>query len=269
MVGVVAVSSLTSAGPPEVESHVPTFTIGADVPAVSAPAFIIVDADTNQVIASAQADAVRSIASISKLPAAAAWLRVADQEATSTITWSDLSAEGRAGKLAYGEVYTHRAILFPLLLESSNDAAALMERVSEGEVVKEMNRLASELALSNTTFSDASGLSAQNMSTAAEVAKLAIFIKHTSPHLFDILKLSRYIGEYNGWVNNNPLIKHDGYQGGKHGFTYEANRTAVALFTESFVAGERTFVYVVLGSDDLVADIDELRRFVRESVRFE
>ncbi len=259
--------SLEGADVPEV--HKPMFTVHSGVVDVSAEAFYVFDIETGIEFISYNENTPRSIASITKLPAAAAWLLVAPMQGSTTIRWSDVNAEGRAGKLSHQDEYRNHDLVFPLLLESSNDAAAAMERVTENQIIAQMNTFASSLGLSDTKFVDASGLSAENLSTAKELGELSVHLKTIQPHVFDVSTLSQYIHEDNGWVNNNPFIEQAGYRGGKHGFTYEANRTIVAIFEESFLGGTREVGYVILGSEDLTKDINMLRQFVQASVSYE
>lgn len=259
-----------SEGPVEpVESHTLAFSIADTGVEVDAGAFYVFDVETGTRFASKNESSQLPIASITKLPAAVAWLETVPLLGSTTINWSDLNAEGRAGKLSYGDTLVNHDLLFPLLLESSNDAAAAMERETNDEVVGYMNKLANNLGLQDTSFVDASGLSPENVSTAKELAVLVSNLKSAKPHVFDITTLSQYIYEDNGWINNNPLVHQVGYKGGKHGYTYEANRTIVSIFEESFLGGEREVGYVLLGSSDLAADIDVLRQFVHASVSYE
>ena len=185
-----------------------------------------------------------------------------------TITYSDLLADGRAGKLEIGERYTYRQLLFPLLLESSNDAAAVYERVTGDGVIADMNTLAKEVGMTATKFADASGLSDGNVSTVGDLLLLTRHLVREYPEVLDITRLKTHMGPYSGLVNNSPVIER-GYQGGKHGYTYAAGRTLVAVFTEPFEAGSVEIGYVILGSDNLATDTETLRAFVRDSVRFE
>jgi D-alanyl-D-alanine endopeptidase (penicillin-binding protein 7) len=166
-------------------------------------------------------------------------------------------------------VYTSYELLFPLLLESSNDAAAALERAGTGDLVALMNQSVRAAGARATTFADASGLSSLNVSSAAELATLTQALYSTEPHLFDITRLNQRLGEYVGWTNNSP-VRDPRYLGGKHGYTEAAGRTLVALFNESLVGGEeRVLGYVLLGSADLAADVASLRQYVSESVRLE
>ena len=237
-----------------------------DAGQVSARSFVVFDVDTGTELASLNEDEERPIASVTKLFSAATVLEQGDMEATTSITWSDVNTEGRAGKLQAYQEYSRRDLLWPLLLESSNDAAAALER-TEPELVISMNRYASSAAAVHTRFNDASGLSSGNVSTAHELAILARDLFFKAPHLFDITRLPQYIGEQTGWINNNPFVSEPGYRGGKHGFTYEANRTGTLFFEEELATGQSRLIgYVLLGSDDLKQDVDLLRQQVREHV---
>lgn len=240
-----------------------------DTPAVTAKAYLIFDLESGTEIASHNSTDVLPIASVTKLATAAAFLETADLAASTTIAWSDVAAEGRAGKLEYGQEYVSRELLYPLLIESSNDAAEAMTRI-DPELLDAMNAYARLLNLPETSFGDASGLSSDNVSTAYELFVLTRALHQEHPHVFDITQVPQYIGRHTGWVNNNPFAQEPAYKGGKHGFTNAANRTAVALFEEEVPeAGTLTIGYVILGSDDLVSDMEQLRAIVKDSVRFQ
>ncbi|MBY0310296.1 serine hydrolase [Patescibacteria group bacterium] len=262
------VASLHLYGP--VAHPSPVFHIDAAAPELTAArSYVVFDAVTGAILAEHDADTAYPIASVTKLPAAALAEVVVPLEATTTLTWSDVEAEGRAGKLEPFQEYTYRELLFPLLLESSNDAAAAYEREYENILLIAMNEMATTYGATRTRFSDVSGLSADNVSSARDLALITTRLYAEHPFVFDITTLTQYIGPYTGWVNNNPVASESGYLGGKHGYTEAAGRTIVALFDEPFVAGRRQLGYVILGSANLKADMSTLRSFVAANVRFE
>lgn len=244
------------------------FSVADTAVALSAKSFLVFDVATGQTLLSKQADLVVPIASITKLLTAAALLDSSSLEEKVVVQAIDLEAEGDAGKLKLGEKYSYRELLFPLLLESSNDAAAVFERVTKGEVVQKMNELSLLAGAKNTKLTDASGLSVGNISTVSDLALITSYLYKTQPHVFDITRLSQFVGPYTGWVNNNPILDKN-YQGGKHGYTKVSAKTVVALFDEKFGVESRVIGYVILGSDDLRSDTDALRKFVGQSVKFE
>jgi len=259
---------VSSSRSPVSAATTPVLRIVGEPGEISADAYAVFVIKDGTVLASANTDSVLPIASVTKLATAAAVFDSTDLEEVVTVSSSDLLTEGRAGKLQAGEEYTYRELLFPLLLESSNDAAAVYERVTDSDVVVEMNQLAEAAGLTETYFADASGLSDKNVSTIGDLVDLVQYLVDKHPAVLDITRLKNYVGPYSGLINNSPVIA-PGYLGGKHGYTTAANRTLVAVFEEEFSGDSLAVGYVVLGSENLVADMEILRTFVRDSVRFE
>jgi D-alanyl-D-alanine carboxypeptidase len=247
----------------------PVFHVDRSVlPELSVSAYAVFDVATGEVLFGHAIDTPLPIASVTKLFTAVAILDGFDPEATTTITWTDVAGEGDAGKLKPTQAYSYRELLFPLLLESSNDAASALERATDGGVIAVMNQVAQDAGATDTTFADASGLSSNNRSTVADLITVTRAINERYPFVFDISELPQYIGAYTGWQNNNPVMDTTAYAGGKHGYTEAAGRTLVAQFDESFTVGDRTIGYIILGSSDLKADMALLRNFTRDAVDF-
>jgi serine-type D-Ala-D-Ala endopeptidase (penicillin-binding protein 7) len=216
--------------------------------AVTATSYVVFDQETGIVLASKNPSAVLPIASVTKLLTASMVYEQSDVSATTTITWADVNTYGDAGKLYPYTEYSVRELTYPLLLESSNDAAAALSRV-DTTLIERMNQKVSDLGLVSTAFADASGLSPNDVSSASELAKLASELFKTHQHVFNITQLDQFVGTHTGWRNNNPLSHADGYKGGKHGYTVEAGKTAVAFFDEVVATGQtRTVGYIVLQS---------------------
>jgi D-alanyl-D-alanine carboxypeptidase len=222
---------------------------------VTAKAYSIIDIETGKILFAKNDATELPIASVTKLFTAAAVLEQSTDKVV-TITAADVATEGRSGKLAVGQRYSTHELLFPLLLESSNDAAVALDR------------LVGPVRFSNDVLADPAGLSSANRATAAELAAEVRQLYLTEPHLFDITRLSQYIGTETGWINNSPVRQLTGYRGGKHGYTEAAGKTLAAVFSESIV-GEREFGYILLGSKDLLADVTTLREGVARSIRVE
>ncbi|MBY0538278.1 serine hydrolase [Patescibacteria group bacterium] len=236
-----------------------------EVPVISAPQFLIFDMNTGAVIVEQNADTIVPIASVTKLFAAATALENYDMQATTSVAWSDLAGDGGAGKLSFGQTYTYRDLLFPLLIESSNDAAEVLARVTDNNLVRDMNSWASTTGATNTTFTDVSGFNDGNVSTAADIKLLLTDTFSNRHHIFDITTLAQYIGPYTGWLNNNPVAGELGYRGGKNGYTVAANRTLAAVFDETIGGHTYTLGYVILGSENIKTDFETLRQFINNS----
>jgi D-alanyl-D-alanine carboxypeptidase (penicillin-binding protein 5/6) len=150
-------------------------------PAVRAPAAIVVEPATGDVVFGRNADQRRPIASATKLMTALVVLeRVSLDDVMTATPYHGLPAESVLG-LRSGERMTVRDLLRALLLASANDAAAtLATRVagSRTAFVKLMNERARSLGLRNTRFANPIGLDAKaNYSSAADLVKLGLVLR--------------------------------------------------------------------------------------------
>lgn len=154
-------------------------TVAVAAPAwdeIAAPSAIVIDAETGEVLFAREPDAVRPIASLTKLFVALALRRRGlDLDAWSEITPADArAAEGGAPtSLLRGEVFRHRDLLHAMLLVSDNRVPTALARsvgLSRDQLVDALNALARTLGLPRTQFVDATGILG-NLSTARELAQ--------------------------------------------------------------------------------------------------
>ncbi len=228
----------------------PPNTLTTDVWGIFNPA-------TGEIVAGSNVHAVRPIASVTKLFTAEAVLMSPEKNTRFTITESDVQTEGRAGKLVRGDAVTSYELLYPLLIESSNDAAHAITRHLGETYATTVYSLIESLALRDTVISEGSGLSPENVSTIYDLVHFYSHIKKTSPHILDISQLRLFInGTEDGYVNNNPAREFSSFAGGKHGFTDEAGKTFIGSFNSA--DGTKDIGVVFLGSSDIKADITAL-----------
>jgi len=160
MLGLVAPAWAGDPGPPELAS----------------PSAIVVDVETGATLLAKDADAVRPIASMTKIFVAMVLRkRGLDLEGWTEITHVDAkAAEGGAGtRLLRGEVFRNLDLLHAMLLVSDNRVPTALARavgMSPGELVDALAALADDLELEHTTFVDSSGILG-NRSTARELAR--------------------------------------------------------------------------------------------------
>lgn len=234
-------------------------------------AYAVFDPADGSILLAGNPDTTLPIASITKLFSAMVVHDMFDLEVTTTLQWSDLNAVGTAGKLQFGQEYTYRELLFPLLLSSSNNAALTLEnraRERDMSLPLHMEQLATRYGYPAIKFADASGLSAANQATARDLAGLVAATRDDYSYIYNISNLSSYVGPYLGWKNNSPFIGNGAYAGGKHGFTNAAGRTSVALFSETIGEERVELGYIILGSNDLPGDMRHLRTQVPNLVEW-
>lgn len=239
-------------------------------PNLSAQAYTVADLETGEIILAENENQVYPIASISKLLTALTSLEVINQYQLASVSAAAVGTYGFQGGLEKGERLPLEELIFPLLLESSNDAAEVIaEHYGRSIFLKQANNKAQAIGLTHTKLDDPSGLSAGNVSTARELAKLAKHIYQSKRYIFNVTnQLERKYDEHT-WRNNNHLIGAEGYLGGKNGFIDESGQTQVALFELPLSEfGQRKLVFTILKSDDRKRDMDALTSFVRENVIF-
>lgn len=200
------------------------------------------------------ADARLPIASLTKLMTAVAVVEYGRGDDIITVSKNAVATEGVSGGFTVGEKLTVSDMLKALLIVSSNDAAVALEEyfASLGfDLVALMNKKAARLGMTNTHFTNASGLDADgHYATARDLAILGSYsLAHE--YIWDILsRKSATIVSTDGrfthhFITNNELVQKSisGVKGGKTGYTKNALGCMITVLEDGSVA-------VVLGSDN-------------------
>ena len=164
-------AALAAAAPASAQTEAP------EPPDVAAPAFLVADARTGEILAERNADARRQIASITKLMTALVVLDHARPGETVTVLPRASSIGESTIDLVPGERMSVRDLLAAALIQSANDAAFALAAHVGGSVprfVELMNEKARELGLDDTTFVRPDGLDVPgHRSSARDVLALA------------------------------------------------------------------------------------------------
>lgn len=238
-------------------------------PKITALSYLVGDLETGEIIISKNTNQQLPIASITKLMTAVVADETLGLDYSTTVTWDAINTYGTQGNLKKGEKYTVSELMYPLLLESSNDAAeALAYAKDRASFINDMNAKAKSIGLLDTQYDDASGLSQYNKSTVKDLFTLAQYIDQYRSYVFDITQEQKRDFRDKTWFSNSRFRSDDEYVGGKNGFTDEALKTQLAMFNEEVSGEDRTLVYIVLRSNDVGSDIKDLRNFVEKNVEF-
>ncbi|MFE2154663.1 hypothetical protein ACFXAO_31985 [Streptomyces lavendulae] len=124
-----------------------------------------------------------------------------------------------------GEKISEYDAIAALMIPSANNIARLLARWDSGSqeaFVKKMNDTAKELGMTNTTYTDPSGLDATTVSTAEDQVKLGLKIVEI-PALVDITRMSSWTDQTGKtWPNWNRLVPYNESLGIKTGTTTKA-----------------------------------------------
>ncbi|MFN2446969.1 MAG: D-alanyl-D-alanine carboxypeptidase family protein [Vicinamibacterales bacterium] len=221
------------------EAQIPRFildALGNEVPDVRAAAAIIYNPETNEVLWESHAQDQRSIASITKVMTALVFLESGAELTTpATVQRADVTRASTT-YLRAGYQVTAEDLLNLLLIGSDNAAARMLARISpygtEG-FINQMNHKAIGLGLPSTRYTDPSGLLADNVSSAYDMARLIAYASADERIGVIMRKASHtvYAGKRTINVNSTNQILKSGdieVMGGKTGFI---NRSGYCLAT--------------------------------------
>ncbi|HEV7423734.1 MAG TPA: CapA family protein [Candidatus Paceibacterota bacterium] len=239
-------------------------------PKVSAGAYLVGDLNTGEVILSKNQDQKFPLASISKLMTALVTEEIKTPDDTAQVSKKALSTAGTNGELRLGEKIKTADLLYPLLLESSNDAAeVLAEHFGRDSFISKMNQEAQNLKMSGTSYEDPSGLSANNQSTVSDIFKLVGYLNQSKPEILSITTKRSYSNKKHNWSNISHFLSRDGYIGGKTGYTDPAKQTVVSLFNLPLgQSGNRPIAIALLSSKDRQKDVDNILKYLKKNIYY-
>ena len=243
---------------------------------ISAKAYLIGDLDNGKIIAESNGTTTYPMASVSKLMTILVAKEADNFQDSTIISKTAVSTYGTQGELRVGEKIKVGDLEYPLLLESSNDAAeAFAEYYGLPKFITLMNQKAYSLGMTNTKYEDPSGLTPKNVSTTEDLFKLAKYIFQVVPTIFDTTRVRQYSILHHTWTNANHFLALDNFVGGKNGFTDEALQTTVSLFNvqlgnaQGGDGGKHNIVIVLLRSQNRENDVYTILNYIRHNVQFE
>jgi D-alanyl-D-alanine endopeptidase (penicillin-binding protein 7) len=202
-------------------------------PEIKSKAAFILDADTGAEIFGKDADTIRPIASTTKIfVAMVVRKRKLDLDGWTTITKVDaeFAKGGARTRLDIGDAFRNRDLLRAMLIASDNRAPTALGRavgLDADQLVAAMNKLAKDMRLRKTKFTDPSGLRG-NVSTARELA-MALRAALDDDVLSDIMgtdhvRVVSRNGDRIDYTNTSQPLLAQRYDviGGKTGFTSAA-----------------------------------------------
>ena len=246
---------LLGSAPPALAAEPPPETSGA--------AALVVDARTGDAMYASNAGRPRPIASATKLMTALLTLERADLDDVFTAAPYSASAVESKINLMPGERMKVRDLLTALLLESANDAAATLAEGVAGSreaFVREMNRRAVELGLTDTSYANPIGFDdPDNHSSARDLATLArrLLANREFARIVDLPMATLQSGARTRTIDNrNVLVQRYPFVSGvKTGHTIDAGYVLVG----AGAAGGGRVITVTLGAPSEAArDADTL-----------
>ena len=243
-------------------------------PAVEARAWLLLDFNSGQVLASHNASERFEPASLTKLMTAYLTFGALKQKSlkpdqvipVSTRAWK---SEGSRMFIEPNKPVIVEDLLRGMIVQSGNDASvALAEAIGRSEEVfaQMMNREAKRLGLANTSFTNATGLpNPQLYSSAQDLSQLVVALIRDFPEHYALYSQKEF--RYNNitQANRNRLLWLDPtVDGVKTGFTDNAGYCLIT----SARRGDRRLVSVVLGTASESARATESQKLLNWGFQF-
>ena len=227
---------------------------------------LVVDQESSAVLFSKNANAVLPIASLTKLMTGLVVVEAGlDLNEILTVTTDDIDRiKGTGSRLHIGAKLTRAEMLHIALMSSENRAASALGRHYPGGLeafVDAMNKKAGELGMRDTRFVEPTGLSSHNVSSARDLAKLAmaayqypVLREYSTGNEAAVLPGNRPLQ----YRNSNLLVGNPEWEIGlqKTGYIAEAGR---CLVMQAVIEG-RPVVMVFLDSKGKLSRIGDAGR---------
>ena len=235
----------------------------------SAISLLIKKGDKEKILFEKEINQELPIASLTKLMTADIVLENYDLEKEVEISKEAVSQEEDFGKLKIGKTFQVKYLLYPLLMESSNDAAYALSNdyneMTEEKFVKLMNLEKEKMNLKNTFFINSTGLDPDeeepNISTVFDLAKLTKELLEKSL-IWEILSTPEYNAFGPELTNTNELLFDESFSwqaeiiGGKTGYTEKAGQCFLLVLEAPKNKG--ILINVILGTQDKFEEMKKL-----------
>lgn len=246
------------------------------LPTISAKSFLISDLSSGEIILEKNINEKLPVASLTKLMTAVVAHELVYLGRFIKVTPATLASTYQIFQVSVGSYYNGFDLLYPLLIQSSNEAAkTLASFLGEENFVRNMNTKAISLGMDDTLFDDPSGISSQNISTTSDVSKLLQYIYYKRRFLFDISKGKIFEGvglvkigdtiNISDLKNFNEFSEEPDLIGMKNGETGAARQTIATAWNIHTPLGNVPVGIIVLDSGDRAKDTINLLKWLKNN----
>lgn len=250
------------------------FFVTPSAPAISADSFVLIDYNSNKIIASKNLHKKRSPASLIKLMTSFVVLKRISEgfvkfDDMVTISKKAWKTGGSRSFLKVGSQVKLETLLKGMIIQSGNDASvALAEHIAGTEMtfVALMNKYAKVLGMLNTNFESASGLPRNGQfSTSFDMALLSMAIIREFPKYYKWYGQKYFTHNNIKQPNRNKLLWRDkSVDGLKTGYTEKAGYCLVASANR---LGMR-LISVIMGSSSITQRESQTKQILDYGFRF-
>ena len=243
-------------------------------PNLNVKSYVLLDFDSNMILASNNGDLTLPPASITKMMTA--YLAFTELKEKNISMNEDILVSEKAWKTGGSKMFIEvgkkikvKDILQGVITVSGNDASvALAEHISGDEktFATYMNQMAQNIGLENTNYTNATGLPSDSLYTTAEdIAKLSRSLIIEFPDLYKMYSTKSFkFNDIKQYSRNKLLFIDDNVDGIKTGFT----KAAGYCLASSAKRGSRRLIAVVMGAPTPDDRIQASRTLLEYGFRF-
>ena len=243
-------------------------------PNLNVKAYVVMDFDSKMILASSNKDLTLPPASITKMMTA--YVAFTELKEKNISLDEEILVSKKAWKTGGSKMFIEvgkrvkvRDILQGVITVSGNDASvALAEHISGDEktFTTYMNQMATNLGLSNTNYTNATGLPSDSLYTTAEdISILSRALIAEFPDLYKLYSTKSFeFNEIKQYSRNKLLFVDDNVDGIKTGFT----KAAGYCLASSAKRGSRRLIAVVMGAPTPDVRIQASRTLLEYGFRF-
>ena len=243
-------------------------------PNLNAKAYVLMDFDSGMILASSNKDLTLPPASITKMMTA--YIAFTELKEKNISLNEDVLVSKKAWKtggskmfIEVGKQIKFKDILQGVITVSGNDASvALAEHISgdENTFAIYMNQVAKNIGLTNTNYTNATGLPNDSLyTTAKDIALLSRSLISNFPDLYKLYSTKSFkFNDIKQYSRNKLLFIDDNVDGIKTGFTNAAGY----CLASSAKRGDRRLIAIVMGAPTPDVRIQSSRTLLEYGFRF-
>jgi len=247
------------------------FSYDVNIPELSGKTYLAADLSNNFVFLEKNQDALYPLADFTKLVNAFVVSEYMNYNIPITVT-DDMLVSTNIPRLKAKQKYTPYELIFPMILEHSNEAAETLSRpLGRTRFISLMNEKVQSLGMKNTVITEPTGATTTNITTAKDLFQLVKSIKQYRKFILDMSANPTGAMVY-GPIRfsdlkvSDPFMQTEGYQGSffvrmdTNGSS--TTQAVVAVYQFVFKGVVRDIVFISFDTENPAQDVQAMREYI-------
>lgn len=240
-------------------------------PEISAQSYLVADLGSGFIFAKKYEEEQLPVGSLAKLMLAVVLSENTDLESSILIRPRMIVENDSAAQLEAGKRFSLASLFYPLLVESSDDAAEiLVSYLDKKTSIALMNEKTKMIMMEKTDFVDIKNSELKNVSSAKDLFYLTRYILVNQPLIFNISRGEVVVPfqklPFTGLKNKNLFFADSSFIGGKANNALASGSSGIFVFKFTLADGSRRNVAIILlGANNLEGQVLEIINWLKEN----